>query len=153
MSKKPGALEKNRFSMASCSLCKLVSDGNITVSEVHVEWILLIPGAQTVWKITGSKLQIDGSGRILAVRLQQKKIRLYLFSAYGPIGRAEQGAWNDFFTNLNIYISKKRPDTILIISSGTNSRIQDALLNVTAPVSLAFNMSMILVNAFLHPFR
>ena len=53
--------------------------------------------------------------------IHEKDIRLYLVSAYAPIGAADEEQWENFFNDLDACCAKKCHRDILIIGSDTNS--------------------------------
>ena len=66
------------------------------------------------------------SPRVMAVRLlitdcDNKNIGLFIVSAYAPIGVASETEWSNFFDEIDVCISKKLVNDIVIIGSDTNS--------------------------------
>ena len=90
--------------------------------------ILLSKNAVTSWRSTGSIVHSDLGARIIAVRLIVKdsnsnNVGLFLISAYAPIGNADQNLWDSFIEKLEICISRKLPNDILVIGCDTNSSV------------------------------
>ena len=90
--------------------------------------ILLSKNAVTSWRSAGSIVHSDLGARIVAVRLIVKdsnsnNVGLFLISAYAPIGNADQNLWDSFIEKLEICISRKLPNDILVIGCDTNSSV------------------------------
>ena len=76
------------------------------------------------WKEAGSILHDDLGGRIIALRLKledekNRSVNVFLASAYCLVGKAEPEVWEDFLEKLNICISRKPTDDILLIGMDT----------------------------------
>ena len=90
--------------------------------------ILLSKNAVTAWKSARSFVHNDVGARIIAVRLlvndnMKNEVELFLVSAFTPIGNTNQKPLDNFIEKLEIYISRKHPNDILVIGCNTNASI------------------------------
>ena len=53
----------------------------------------------------------------------KNEVGLFLITAYAPIGDANKKLWDNFIEKLEICISRKHPNDILVIVCDTNSSV------------------------------
>ena len=80
------------------------------------------------WKEAGSILHNDLGGRIIALRLKlrdekKRPVSVFLVSAYCPVGNADPEMWEEFLEKLNMCLSRKTTEDILLIGMDSNSSI------------------------------
>ena len=87
---------------------------------------MLSPSAYNAWKAAGCEISKDFGARVMAIKLllkdeSNKDIRVYLVSAYAPVGNAKQHLWDNFFQRLELCINRKRKNDVLVLGCDTNS--------------------------------
>ena len=90
--------------------------------------IVLSPEALHSWKASGFEIHNDLGARVMGIRLLMKDnknndVGLFLISAYAPVGSAKQPLWDDFIETLELCISRKRLNDILIVGCDANSSV------------------------------
>ena len=78
------------------------------------------------WKAAGFELHNNFGARLIAMRLivsdcKNNEVGLYIISAYAPVGNDDDVIWEQYLTDLNQCISRKRAGDMLIIGTDTNA--------------------------------